>query len=193
VLDVPEVQLDALRPRQGGTAVDLGPAGDPGADRQPSQLALGVLRDLVRQRRARPDDRHLPAQDVDEVRQLVERRAAQELADPRDARVALVDGQAGADVLGAGDHRAQLEDVELVAVLADAPLAVDHAAARLQPDRQRREREQRRRQHERRPGQRDVERAAGHQRVPSAGSQPAGVPWRSQSHRPTATDAVVST
>ena len=73
----------------------------PGLDLQPAALALGVLVDLHLDRRARADDRHLAAQDVDQVRQLVERGAAQERADARDARVALVDRQAGADVLGA--------------------------------------------------------------------------------------------
>ena len=81
----------------------------PGPDREPAALALGVLVDLDLDRRPRADERHLAAQDVDEVRQLVDRRAPQERADARDPRVALVDGQPGAHVLGAGDHRAQLE------------------------------------------------------------------------------------
>src|SRR5204862_6483630 len=42
VLDVPEVELDALVPRQLGAAVDLGPARDAGLDRQALALALGV-------------------------------------------------------------------------------------------------------------------------------------------------------
>ena len=112
----------------------------PGLDRQAPALALGVAVDLDLDRRARADDRHLAAQHVDEVRQLVERRAAQQAPDARDPRVALVDGQAGAHVLGAGDHRAQLEEVERAAVLADAALAVDRAAARLEPDRDDRQR-----------------------------------------------------
>ena len=60
-------------------------------------------------RRARADDRHLAAQDVDEVRQLVDRGPPQDRADAGDARVALVHRQAGAHALGAVDHRAQLE------------------------------------------------------------------------------------
>ena len=56
-----------------GAAVDLRPAGDPRLDREPAALALVVLLDLHRQRRARADQRHLAAQHVDEVRQLVER------------------------------------------------------------------------------------------------------------------------
>ena len=88
----------------------------PGLTREPAALALGVLRDLRRHRRPRADQRHLAAQHVDEVRQLVERGAAQERADARDARVAGVDREPRADVLRAVDHRAQLEHVERAAV-----------------------------------------------------------------------------
>jgi hypothetical protein len=192
VLDVPEVELDALVPGQRRTPVDLGPAGDPRLDRQAPALALGVLLDLDGHRGTRADDRHVAAQHVDEVGQLVQRRAAQQRADAGDARVALGDRQARADRLRAGDHRAQLEHVEGAAVAADAPLAVDRMARALDPDGHDGEGEQRRGDQERQAGDEDVERAAGH-RVPSAGSQPAGVPWRSQSQRPAATDAVVST
>ena len=116
----------------------------PGATARRPRWRVGVLRDLRRDRRARADDRHLAAQDVDEVRQLVDRRAAQQRADARDARVAGVDGEAGAELLGAVDHRAQLQDVELAPVAADAALAVDRLALGLQADRDEREREQRR-------------------------------------------------
>ena len=57
-----------------------------------------------------------PRSTLTQVRQLVERRAAQERADARDARVVRVDREPGADVLGAVDHRAQLEHVERRAV-----------------------------------------------------------------------------
>jgi pyridoxine 5'-phosphate synthase PdxJ len=60
----------------------------------------------------RADDRHVAAQDVDEVGQLVDREAPQQRADAGDARVALVDREAGAHRLGARDHRPQLEHVE---------------------------------------------------------------------------------
>jgi hypothetical protein len=65
----------------------------PGTDGQAAALALGVAVDLHLDGRARADDRHLSAHDVDQVRQLVERRAAQERPDARDAIVALVDGE----------------------------------------------------------------------------------------------------
>ena len=81
VLDVPEVELDPLGPGEGGAALDLRPAGDAGADREAAALALRVAVDLDLHGRARADERHLAAQHVDEVGQLVERRAAQQRAD----------------------------------------------------------------------------------------------------------------
>ena len=94
--------------------------------------------DLHPHGRARADQAHLAAQHVDEVRQLVEREAPQQRADARDARIALVDRQPGAHLLGAAHHRAQLEQVEVAAALADPALAVDRRAAALEPDRERR-------------------------------------------------------
>ena len=46
MLDVPQVELDPLRPGERRAPVDLGPAGDPRLDRQPAPLAIGVLLDL---------------------------------------------------------------------------------------------------------------------------------------------------
>jgi hypothetical protein len=178
VLDVPEVELDALGPGQLRAPVDLGPAGDARLHGQAPALALGVAVDLDRHRRPRAHDRHVAAQDVDEVGHLVERRAPQQAPDAGDPRVSLAHRQAGAHVLGACDHRAQLEHVEGAAVLAHAPLAVDRAAARLQADGDDRDEQEGRRDEQRRSGNDHVEYAARHQRVPSGGLQPAGVPWR---------------
>ena len=66
----------------------------PGPDRQAPALALGVAVDLDLHGRARAHERHLAAQHVDEVRQLVDRVAAQPGAGAGDAVVALVDDQA---------------------------------------------------------------------------------------------------
>ncbi len=106
----------------------------------------------------------------------VRRRSA---PDARDPRVALVDRQAGADELRAGDHRAQLVDVERLAVAADPALAVERVAGRLEPDRQAGERDERRgRRRAAASADDEVEERGGSSRVPSAGSQPAAVPWR---------------
>src|ERR1051326_9356920 len=66
-LDVPEVELDALLPGNAGATADLGPAGDPGQDVVATALARRVVPHLRRDRRARPADRHLAAQDIEEV------------------------------------------------------------------------------------------------------------------------------
>ena len=58
-----------------------------------------------------------------------------------------------------GDHRAQLDDLEAVAVQADARLAVDRVPAALQADRERGEREHRRADRERAARQHEVEQA----------------------------------
>src|SRR5204863_1809144 len=96
VLDVPQVELDPLRPRQRRAAVDLRPAGDSGLDLKPAALALAVLLDLHLESRTWADDRHLAAQHVPEIGHLVERVAPQERSDPGDPVVALVDRQPGA-------------------------------------------------------------------------------------------------
>ena len=176
MLDVPEVELDPLGPGERRAAVDLRPAGDPRLDVEPVQLALVVLVDLVAKRRPRADHRHVAANDVPELRQLVERQAPKDAADTGDARVAAIDCVAGAELLGADDHRAQLEELEVRAVLADARLAVEHGPAILELDRERGEREQRTRENEAGAGDRDVERAV--QRVPSGAAHVAGTPRR---------------
>jgi hypothetical protein len=59
VRDVPAVELDALGPAQGGAAEDLRPPRHPGLDQQALALTGVVGRDLVGERRARADERHL--------------------------------------------------------------------------------------------------------------------------------------
>jgi hypothetical protein len=107
---------------------------------------------------------------------IVDRRASQHATDARDAAVALVDCETGAHRLRADDHRAELQDVEVDAVLAHAGLAVQDRPAVLELDRERREPEQRAHECEAGSGDGDV-RGAVH-RVPFAFSQVWGVPER---------------
>ena len=137
MLDVPDVELDPVRPRQRRATVNLRPAGQARPDVEPLALPLGVRLDLVAQRRPRPDQAHLAAHDVPELRQLVDRGAAKDPADARDPAVARVDGVAGTLVLGVDDHRAELEQLEVLAVLADTGLAEEDGAAVLDLDRDR--------------------------------------------------------
>ena len=134
VLQVVEVVAELprrARARPRVSAAHLGPAGDAGLD----QLAAVIERDLplelgdqVRNLWARPDQRHLPAQHVPKLRQLVDVRAAEDATDAGDAIV--VDSRpSGAVALGVHPHRAQLGDAELAAATADADLAEEDRAA----------------------------------------------------------------
>ena len=124
---------------------------------EPAALPRRVLLDLVGERRPRPDQAHLAAHNVPQLRQLVDRAAPQEAAAARDPRVALVHGVAGPEPLGVLHHRAQLEQLELDAVLADALLPEEDGAAILELDGEGGEGERRCRQDEAEAGAEDVE------------------------------------
>ena len=110
----------------------------PGHGAQPPVLPVFVLRDLARDRWARADQAHLAAQDVEQLRQLVQAGAPEEAADRRDARIALHLEQraarlvAGAQLLqqtiGVLTHRAELPHPEAHAVFAN-PLLGDRRPA----------------------------------------------------------------
>ena len=85
----------------------------PGLDLEPAPLPRRVPLDLVAKRRPRADHAHVAADDVPELRQLVDREPAQDPAGARDPRVAPVDRVTGADLLGADDHRPHLQQLEL--------------------------------------------------------------------------------
>src|SRR5262249_31401422 len=93
VVEVPEVQVDSLRPADRLAPVHLRPAGDARLDRQAAAVVVGVAGDLLDEIRARPDEAHLAAQHVPELRQLIEAGAAEESAGARDAWVVLDDAE----------------------------------------------------------------------------------------------------
>src|SRR5262245_25987431 len=135
-----------------------------------------VLLDLVRERRPRPDQAHLAAHDIPQLRHFVQRDTPQDRPDPRDARVAMVDRPARALLLGADDHRPQLDELELAPALTDTLLAVEHRAAIAELDRDRRRGEERAR--ERKPERRTHDVECTVHRVPSMRSQRSGGPKR---------------
>src|SRR5262245_56677206 len=159
VVDVPDVELDPVRPRERGAAVDLGPAGEPGPHLEAAALVLVVLLDLVAERRPRADDAHVAANHIPELRQLVDGGPAQEAPDARDPRVAQVDCRTGAHPLRAFDHRPELEHLEVLAVPADPRLPVEDRTTVPEPRRHCGSREDRARENEPRSRDRDVERA----------------------------------
>src|SRR4029079_18012546 len=72
VVDVPDVLLDPLGPADRLAAVYLRPARDPRLDSESTAVVLGVVLRLLDEVRPRPDQAHLAAEDVPELRQLVE-------------------------------------------------------------------------------------------------------------------------
>jgi hypothetical protein len=143
--------------------VDLRPTGDPGLDLEAATLTRRVPLDLVAKGRPRADDAHVAADDVPELRQLVDREAAENPAGGGDPGVAVVDGVACAQLLRPHHHRPQLEQLELLAVLSDALLPVEDWPAVLELDRERPGSQERAGQHQTGRGQGDV-RGAIHDR-----------------------------
>ena len=94
--------------------VDLGPAGQPGAQVVGAvPVPLGDQVELVPQRRARAHHRHLALEDVEQLGQLVQAVAAQKATHGRDVRLRVLE-QMGGLVLGCvGAHGAELVDHEV--------------------------------------------------------------------------------
>ena len=173
--DVPGVELEALRPRDRVAPVHLRPPGDAGLHGQAPPVGLGVVRNLLDDVGARPDEAHLPAHDVEQLRELVEARAPQKAAAARDARIIrqmpvriLADLQRLTDRDCVLHHRPELVHAEYTAALADAGMGEEHRPACLEQDPERDRREQRAEEDERDGRKHAVERVldAGGRRVP---------------------------
>ena len=168
VVDVGEVELHPLvEARQVAAPGDLPEAGEPRLHREAAALPLLVAGDLLRERRAGADERHLPLQDVPELRDLVEGEAAEEAAEGGDARVVrrLEDGPVvlvqvrhlGEQPLGAFDHRPELVERERPPVQAAAHLPEEDRAVRGDLDEGRDERGEREADETESGGDADVE------------------------------------
>ncbi|MCY1310405.1 hypothetical protein D9M70_605880 [compost metagenome] len=88
---------------------------------------LGLRRDGVR---TRPNERQFAFQHVENLRQFIDRRLADEAADRRDARVALGHGVACRRVAHMRIHRAELVDLDRLVVEAVPLLLEDDRAGR---------------------------------------------------------------
>ena len=74
VLDIP---FDASFPTERVAAINLGKPGEARSHLKAATLKGGVLLHLIPQRRSRPDDAHLSANNVEQLRKLVEREPPQ--------------------------------------------------------------------------------------------------------------------
>src|SRR5436190_13338390 len=88
VLEVVEVKPDEVVEAEVRAAGDLPEAGHSGQDVVPLAMPVLELRVVAERQRARPDETHLAAQDVEELRDLVERESSQDGAERGDARIA---------------------------------------------------------------------------------------------------------
>src|SRR5439155_25629551 len=115
-----------------------------GANREAAALPRFVLLDLARDGRARAYDGHLAAEDVDELRELVDAVLANEAADGGDPRIALhledravhlvLRDELGLELLGVDHHRPELEHEEATAMEPHALLLEEHRPARRELD-----------------------------------------------------------
>src|SRR5438128_8728669 len=139
VLDVVEVVAELPRDHFNAhqvTRAHLGPAGEP-RPHLVTQVVVGdhrrERRDVFRHLRPWADEAHVAAQDVDELRDLVEAIAPEHGAQPRDA--AAVVAQDGVRLARVEDaHGAELDETEEPAVKADTLLDEEDGAAALQLD-----------------------------------------------------------
>src|SRR6266496_4376114 len=145
VLEVVEVEADEVVEGQLDAARHLPQACHAGEHEVALAMPDLELHVVAQRQRPRADERHLAAQDVQHLRQLVERIPADEPADARDPRVVLDLEQRsrgfvralepGLPCTGVDVHRAELEHPELALAEPDAPVAVEDGAGRIELDR----------------------------------------------------------
>ena len=84
-----------------------------------------VRRKCLAHKRTRPDDRHVAKEDVEDLRQLVDLRLAQEPSKRQHARIAVRRVQTACHVRRVAEHRRELEDLEVAILVADPVLSVE--------------------------------------------------------------------
>src|SRR5215217_3281568 len=128
--DVLEVVRELLRPRLLATHARLREPGEPGPDDETLPVLGNLLGELLEERRTdrpRPDDGHVAAEDIPELRYLVELRRTEPTSQTRDLRLGadreLLPVVGTETRLGVSLERPVLEHVE------DAPVPPDPQAA----------------------------------------------------------------
>ena len=137
-VDVFQIEFHPFIETDVAAAGDLPEASHARLDGETPELARGVVGDLIWQGRSGADDTHIPADDVDELRHLVNAQFAQPTSDRGDTGIApkFEDGTGGLiecnqvhfHGVGVGNHRLEFEAEKSLAVLAGAELTVEDAA-----------------------------------------------------------------
>ena len=134
----------------------------PGPAAQDLGELLGILGDVDGILGSRADERHLAAEHVGELRQLVELRPGEHAPD---AREALVVDERQPRTGGVAPHLAELDHVELAAIATDPARPIEHGAGLVDHDRDRDDEEDRQREHEQDARKDDVEDPGEHGRA----------------------------
>ena len=135
MLHIPAVQLCLFGNFQLVPAMDLRPAGQPGAHIVCTVLIpFGQQVVLVPKRRARADDRHIPHKDIPQLGQLVQTGLAQKVPHAGDILLRVVQQMGGHIVRGINAHSAELEDLEMPLADAHTLLPEKHRPGRVQLD-----------------------------------------------------------
>ena len=138
--------------------MDLSPTGDARPYPVAPPLTVAVAREVVAQQRPRPDQRHLPPQDVDQLRQLVHAPAPQQPSQPRQP---LFVRKRDSTWIARIPHRPQFKDLKRTFIQPRASLPKDHGPPHAPPDQQGRRPQNRRRRRQQGCGRNDVDRALG--------------------------------
>src|SRR5580658_8148099 len=120
-------------------AMNLPDARQPGSYIQPAAMPGRAAVAFFHGQRARPHERHIAQQDVEELRQLIDARFPQEPADARNARVVLdlerrpilfaLVAKLRLPGVGIGNHGAEFEDREWPAAHTSTALAEENRTA----------------------------------------------------------------
>lgn len=86
-MGVVQVEFARLRPPEVGSAADLPEPGHSGSHTQTLMIGASVEGDLSLALRARTDETHRTADDIEQLRQLVDRGLAQNMTEPGDPRI----------------------------------------------------------------------------------------------------------
>ena len=149
--DVAEVQADALAEGEVVSPADLREPGETGAHGL-AEAARVLCKGghLLRHPGARADEAHVAEQDVEKLRQLIQRGGAQQAAYPRGAR--FIRQQLAGFRVARVRHGAEFVDIKCATKIADALLAEDGARSAANEQEQsdeEHERKQKRHQHKR--------------------------------------------
>ena len=164
---VAEIPRDALAEGEVVAPADLGQTGDAGADAHAQSAGDAVEGGhLLRNPRAGADEGHVALEDVEQLRQFIERGGAQELA--HEGGALLIRQEIAFRIAGVG-HGAELDDMEGLAATADALLQEEGVAALEDYKQQQDEQQQRRERQQQEEREEEVADALARALVEGAG------------------------